>query len=87
LKALIKIEQLTGNVMCTEAIDKGISYYVSRLFDDHGLPVPLSEAPRLTVYRRELYDYAECINLSILLVGRFPKLDRVLSSTVENLLG
>ena len=28
LKALVKIEQLTGSVTCTEAIDKGISYYV-----------------------------------------------------------
>ena len=36
-----------------------------------GLPKPFSSAPRLTVYRQELYDYAECINLGTLLRGRF----------------
>jgi hypothetical protein len=49
--------------------------------------MPFSKAPRLTVYRRELYDYAECLNLATLLHGRFPELDKVISRVVADLLG
>jgi Prenyltransferase and squalene oxidase repeat len=86
LKALAKIEELTGCPRCRTAIERGTSYYLSNLFDAEGLPLPFSKAPRLTVYRRELYDYAECINLAVLLGGRFPELDRVLSRVVTDLL-
>jgi hypothetical protein len=86
LKALAKIEALTGNASCTNAIQRGIGYYTQFLFDEDGVPKPFSRAPRLTVYRRELYDYAECINLSILLGGRFPTLDRYLGVTLDNIL-
>jgi hypothetical protein len=87
LKALTKIEEMTGNPACTEAIEKGIRYYVKHLFDGSGLPKPFSRRPRLTVYRRELYDYAESINLSVLLRGRFPELDQHLSSVLRDVLG
>jgi hypothetical protein len=86
LKALAKIEGLTGNREYTKAIERGVDYYVKNLFDQRGLPKPFSRRPRLTVYRRELYDYAECINLAVLLRGRFPALDNILS-TVLNLDG
>lgn len=86
LKALAKIEELTGWTQVGPAIKEGIRYYVKNLFDAEGLPVPFSRAPRLTVYRRELYDYAECVNLGVLLYGRFPNLDRVLSSVLMDLL-
>jgi hypothetical protein len=86
LKALAKIEQLTGCEKCRNAIERGISYYLRSLFDADGLPVPFSKPPRLTVYRRELYNYAECINLVVLLYGRFPELDKVLSTVVNDLL-
>lgn len=76
LKALVKIEKLTGDSGCAAAIERGVDYYVKLLFDEQGLPNPFSKAPRLTVYRRELYDYAECINLATLLRGRFKGLDR-----------
>ena len=39
----------------------------------------VSRAPRLTVYRRELYDYAACVNLGTLLHGRFPQLDEIMA--------
>lgn len=87
MKALAKIEWLTADTRCTMAIERGIKYYLEHLFDDTGLPKPFSKAPRLTIYRRELYDYAECINLSILLSGRFPLLDRRLESVVGDILG
>lgn len=86
LKALAKIEALTGNASCTDAIQRGIDYYTRFLFDEDGVPKPFSRAPRLTVYRRELYDYAECINLAVLLRGRFPTLDRHLSITLDEIL-
>lgn len=86
LKALAKIEALTGHEGCRKAIEAGVAYYVHHLFDDSGLPKPFSRAPRLTVYRQELYDYAECINLGVLLKDRFPELDDRLRSTLEDLL-
>jgi hypothetical protein len=86
LKALAKIEILTGDARCASAIEKGIGYYVKNLFDECGIPKPFSRAPRLIVYRRELYDFAECINLATLLRGRFPELDRLLLTVVGNVL-
>ena len=86
LKALAKIEMLTGDPKCTKAIERGAGYYVRNLFDERGLPRPFSRPPRLTVYRRELYDYAECVNLAILLRGRFPELDNILSIVLNQIL-
>jgi hypothetical protein len=83
LKALAKIEALTNFRECSQAIERGVRYYVKNLFDDRGLPRPFSRRPRLTVYRRELYDYAECINLAVLLRGRFPDLDDRLSCVLD----
>jgi hypothetical protein len=40
----------------------------------------------MTVYRRELYDLAECINLAVLVHGRFPEMDRILSRVVVEVL-
>ena len=83
LKALSKIEALTGNPRCTVAIERGVKYYVENLFDQDGLPKPFSRRPRMTVYRRELYDYAECINVGVLLHGRFPQLDNIVGDLIE----
>lgn len=85
MKALAKIERLTGNSDCTAAIERGVRYYVNHLFDEQGLPRPFSKAPRLTVYQRELYDYAECINLATLLRGRFPLLDQRLDTVLNDI--
>ena len=86
LKALAKIEKLTDHEGCREAIDRGVKYYLENLFDDEGLPKPFSHAPRLTVYRNELYDYAECVNLAALLNGRYPQLDETGVRVVHDLL-
>ena len=86
MKALAKIEALTGDVECTSAIERGVDYYVCNLFDEHGVPRPFSKPPRLIVYRHELYDYAECINLGVLLRGRFEKLDRLVDGVVNQAL-
>jgi hypothetical protein len=78
MKALTKIENLTGNADCTRAIERGVQYYIRNLFTEDLLPKPFSRRPRMTVYRHELYDIAECINLAVLLKGRFPELDAIL---------
>ena len=84
LKALAKIEQLTGCTRCRSAIERGVAYYKENLFDADGLPMPFSRRPRMTVYRHELYDYAECINLGVLLRGRFPEFDRIVDGVVAD---
>lgn len=85
LKALAKIDALIDHPRCRAAIDAGVRYYSQNLFDDEGLPRPFARAPRLTVYKRELYDYAECINICVLL-GRFDVLQQRLDSTLGDLL-
>ena len=86
LKALGKLERLSGHGDLRGAIKAGVDYYVRNLFDVGGLPKPFSQAPRLTIYRRELYDYAECINLAVLFKGQSSALDERLSCTVSDLL-
>jgi hypothetical protein len=86
LKALAKIHALTGNEACLEGLSKGIAYYLRNLFAEDGLPKPFSKAPRLTVYKRELYDCAECINLCLLLLDRFPQLQTTLEMVVAGIL-
>jgi len=86
MKALAKIHALTGYEGCLKALSKGVSYYLNNLFDDDGLPKPFSKAPRLTVYKRELYDCAECINLCLLLRDRFPQLEAKLETVVREIL-
>ena len=86
MKALAKIHALTGHLATLEALGKGISYYLNNLFDTDGLPKAFSKAPRLTVYKRELYDCAECINLCLLLRDRFPALETTLKKVVGHIL-
>jgi len=86
MKALAKIERLKGHNGCKKAIEKGIEYYIKNLFDEKGLPKPFSRPPRLTVYKRELYDNAECINLAVLLKNRFDDLDKILINVLKDLL-
>jgi hypothetical protein len=86
LKALAKIEMLTGDPRCTRAIERGIAYYVRNLFNQRGSPLPFARPPRLIVYRQELYDFAECINLGMLLRGRFPELDDLVLKVITEVL-
>lgn len=86
MKALGKIHTLTGEPAILEALRRGVAYYLANLFDQDGLPKPFSKAPRLTVYKRELYDCAECINLCLLLRDRFPELERTLKTVVKGIL-
>jgi hypothetical protein len=86
MKALAKIQALTGYEGCDGALTRGVEYYLKNLFDKDGLPKPFSKAPRLTVYKRELYDCAECINLCLLLRDRFPQLEVTLKTVLKGVL-
>jgi hypothetical protein len=86
MKALAKIHSLTGHAECQAALAKGVEYYVKNLFGPNGLPRPFAKAPRLTVYKCELYDCAESINLCLLLRDRFPQLNAKLESVVSGIL-
>ncbi|HEY8549382.1 MAG TPA: hypothetical protein VIL35_05440 [Vicinamibacterales bacterium] len=86
MKGLAKVHRVTGDPACGAALERGIEFYLRHLFDEDGLPRPFARAPRLTVYRRELYDCAECINLCLLLRDRFPLLDGVLRRVVSAVL-
>jgi hypothetical protein len=86
MKALAKIHTLTGHQGSLEALTRGVRYYLKNLFAEDGLPQPFAKAPRLTVYKRELYDCAECINLCLLLRGRFPQLNATLEAVIKAML-
>ena len=86
MKALAKIHTLTGHEATLGALDRGVKYYLSNLFAEDGLPRPFAVAPRLTVYKRELYDCAESINLCLLLRDRFPQLNATLETVVAGIL-
>ena len=85
MKALAKVHSLTGDERVLAALSRGVGYYRANLFGEGGLPRPFARAPRLTVYKCELYDCAECINLCLLLRGRFPQLDETLRTVVAGI--
>jgi hypothetical protein len=86
LKALAKIQRLKPNDRLQQAIILGVDYYAANLLDERGLPKPFSKAPRMTVYRRELYDYAECLNLAAILRDSIPSMNAILARVLDDLL-
>lgn len=86
MKALAKIHTLTGHAGCLDALSRGAAFYLTQLFAADGLPRPFARAPRLTVYKRELYDCAEAINLCLLLRDRFPECEARLETVVAGVL-
>jgi hypothetical protein len=67
IKNLFKAWRLLGDDGLRAAVTRGYDFYKSFLLDDDGLPVPFARSQRPTLQRRELYDYAEGINLGLLL--------------------
>jgi hypothetical protein len=86
LKALAKIERRLPGTIAPDVLERGVAYYAASLFDGDGLPKPFSKAPRFTAYKRELYDYAECVNVCLLLGERHPVLQDRLRTVVNDLL-
>ena len=86
MKGLAKVFLLTGDQRVFEALARGLDYYLKNLFSADGMPRPFSKAPRLTVYKCELYDCAEAINLCLLLRKDFPQLEKTLAMVVAGIL-
>lgn len=86
LKGLLKIERFRDHAGLQEAIDRGLAYYLENLIGPDGLPRPFAKAPRVTIYKRELYDYAECINLLLMARNRGARFDAALRRVLEDLL-
>jgi|ERR1039458_5883365 hypothetical protein len=86
MKGLAKVYAVTNDKRILAALAKGMDYYLKNLFGEDGMPRPFSKAPRLTVYKCELYDCAECINLCLLLRREFPQLQKTLETVVAGIL-
>jgi len=71
LKNLIKINAIVPTDEVWKAIEKGFGYYETHLFDRLGLPKPFAKGGRLLIYN--LYDFAEAINLGVLLKDQIPR--------------
>jgi hypothetical protein len=85
LKNLAKTWALTGDEQVREAMGAGYEFYLEHLLDETGRPIPFARRPRLTLHRRDLYDYAEGINLAHLLQGEIPAARGVLQGLVRDL--
>jgi hypothetical protein len=86
LKNLFKAWQATDDERLLETVRRGYAYYRSSLLDERGRPRPFAERQRLVLIRRDLYDYAEGINLALLLRTVDPGADDILAGLIESLL-
>lgn len=78
LKNLAKLYVLTGDSDIGLAIERGYFYYENMLFYDDGLPRPFSVGGDRSL-KYNLYDFAEAINLGVLLRDLIPRaFDRAL---------
>ncbi len=69
------------------AAERGYSFYKRHLLDEHGQPVPFAKTQRPSLVRRELYDYAEGINLARLMQEIDADAERIGRNLLEVLLG
>jgi hypothetical protein len=67
LKNLYKAWRYNQDPEIYQAIHKGFDYYKKHLLNPNGLPLPFGKKQRISFIRRELYDYAEGINICLLL--------------------
>ena len=86
LKNLVKVGELSGSDRVLEAVRRGYDYYRLNLLDEDGQPKPFARAQRRTLFRQELHDYAEGINLALLLRRIEPEAATVLERLVDGLL-
>jgi hypothetical protein len=67
LKNLFKFSRLADRADVLDAVVRGYAFYRRSLLDRRLRPIPFAVKPRMTLYRADLYDYAEGINLAVLL--------------------
>ena len=85
LKNLAKFWALEADEEVRAAIGTGYHFYLEHLLDESGLPIPFARRPRLTLHRRDLYDYAEGIHLGHLLRDEIPAAADVVARLVRDL--
>jgi hypothetical protein len=85
LKNLVKSAAVMPSDDLRSAIVAGYDFYLRQLLDEDGLPIPFAIRPRLTLHRRDLYDYAEGINLAFLVRSEIPVANDVLERLVDDL--
>lgn len=88
IKNLVKAQSVVASQAVMQAIERGWDFFAGNLLDAKGLPIPFARQQRPRMYRRDLYDYAETINLAQLLVGLCPSAgivaDRVVADFLDN---
>jgi hypothetical protein len=85
LKNLFKFWRLTDRADVLDALRRGYAFYRRDLLDERLQPIPFAVKPRLTLHRADLYDYAEGINLAVLLCGIEREALDVLRAMLEGL--
>lgn len=86
LKNLEKINNLINDAKIGNAIDRGVNFFLKYLIDDNMLPIPFAKKQRLILYKRDIYDYAENINLGLLLRDRYPEFNTIIDSQFLDLI-
>lgn len=86
LKNLVKFQRVVTDDAVADAVARGYEYYKASLLDEDHLPVPFAKAPRATLHVRDLYDYAEGINLAVLLWNADPDARMIADALVSDLL-
>ncbi len=85
IKNLVKIWRLTGRDDVVRAIHNGYAFYKAQLLDDRGAPRAFARTQRVTLQYHELYDYAEGVNLALLMRELDPDADSILERLVGQL--
>jgi hypothetical protein len=67
IKNLVKAFALDGDDDLLAAARRGYAFYKRALLDSYGLPRPFALTQRANLVRRELYDFAEGVNLALLM--------------------
>ncbi len=86
VKNLIKAQAMLASPEVADAVQRGWTFYMTNLIDSQGLPVPFARRQRPALYRRDLYDYAETINLALLLRHDHAEATELAAAVVADLL-
>ena len=86
LKNLVKVWRINRTLVdVLAAVCRGFAFYRRSLLDEGLQPFLFAVRPRVSFHKRDLYDYAEGINLSRLLLGIDPEARRILNALVTGL--
>lgn len=85
LKNLIKVNSYLNRQDISHAIERGYNYYIEHLLYADYTPKPFSVLSRSNPVSLEMYDYAESINLALLLDDIHPKANEILNAQLHQL--